>query len=179
MTTTIVRGGTVVTETGTMRADIVIRDGRIAALTSAGEAVVSVADDIIDASGLTVLPGGIDPHTHLREPSRLDREGFATGTAAAAAGGITTVIEMPQSDPPVTDAVTFAQKRAGVEAHAVIDVALYGGAIGQECAELAAQAAAGAVAFKSFMCGSSPAYPMVNDGNSTRRCWRSASLTPS
>jgi allantoinase len=163
MTTTIVRGGTVVTETGAIRADIVIRDGRIAALTSDAGADLAGADEVIDASGLTVLPGGIDPHTHLREPSNLDREGFATGTAAAAAGGITTVVEMPQADPPVTDAASFAQKRAGVEAHAIIDVALYGGAIGQDRADLEAQAAAGAVAFKAFMCGSSPAYPMVND----------------
>jgi dihydroorotase-like cyclic amidohydrolase len=163
MATTIVRGGTVVTETGAYRADIVIRDGVIAGLTSDAGELVGRADEVIDATGLTVLPGGIDAHTHMREPSTRDREGFATGTAAAAAGGITTIVEMPQSDPPVTDAATFALKRAAVGAHAITDVALYAGAIGQDAAKLREQAAAGAVAFKCFMCGSSPEFPGIDD----------------
>ncbi|MDP9374675.1 MAG: allantoinase AllB [Chloroflexota bacterium] len=163
MTTTIVRGGRVVTEYGTFRADLVVRDGRIAALTADAGDLTAGADEIIDATGLTILPGGIDPHTHMREPSRADREGFATGTAAAAAGGITTIVEMPQADPPAIDGASFALKRAGVEAHALIDVALYGGAVGQDRARLEELAAAGAVAFKSFMCDSSPAYPKVDD----------------
>lgn len=163
MATTIVRGGTVVTESGAFRADIVIRDGLIAGLTSDAGELVGAADEVIDATGLTVLPGGIDAHTHMREPSTRDREGFASGTAAAAAGGITTIVEMPQSDPPVTDAATLAVKRAGVEAHAITDVALYAGAIGQDPAKLREQAEAGAVAFKCFMCGSSPEFPGIND----------------
>ena len=163
MTTTIVRGGTVVTEYGVFKADIVIRDGVIAALTSDAGDLAAGADETIDAAGLTILPGGVDPHTHMREPSLRDREGFATGTAAAAAGGITTIVEMPQADPPAVDGASFAGKRAGIEAHALIDVALYGGAIGQDRARLEELAAAGAVAFKSFMCDSSSAYPKVDD----------------
>src|SRR5688500_15757609 len=104
MATTIVRGGTVVTETGASKADIVIRDGLIAGSTSDASDLAGWADEVIDASGLTVLPGGIDAHTPMRDPSTRARERFATGTAAAAAGGITTIVEMPQSDPPVTDA---------------------------------------------------------------------------
>lgn len=163
MGTLIVRGGTIVTEGGVYRADIVARDGVIVAITSDASDLLAGADEVIDATGLTVMPGGIDPHTHMREPSTRDREGFLTGTAAAAAGGITTLVEMPQSDPPVTDAATFAQKRAGIEAHAIIDVALYAGAIGQDAAKLREQAEAGAVAFKSFMCGSSPEFPGIDD----------------
>lgn len=163
MAMTIVRGGTVVTETGVFKADIVIRDGLIAGLTSDAGDLADRADEVIDATGLTVLPGGIDAHTHMREPSTRDREGFATGTAAAAAGGITTIVEMPQSDPPVTDAASLATKRAGVEAHAITDVALYAGAIGQDQAKLREQAEAGAVAFKAFMCGSSPEFPGIQD----------------
>lgn len=163
MSTVIVRGGLVVTEGGVIRADIVARDGIIVALTSDASDQVRDGAEVIDATGLTVLPGGIDAHTHMREPSAHDREGFASGTAAAAAGGITTIVEMPQSDPPVTDAATFALKRAAIEAHAIIDVALYGGAVGQDTAQLREQAEAGAVAFKSFMCGSGGEFPAVND----------------
>ena len=163
MATLIVHGGTVITEGGPIRADIVARDGQIAALTSDARDLLRDADEVIDATGLMILPGGIDPHTHMREPSSRDREGFLTGTSAAAAGGITTIVEMPQADPPTIDAATFAQKRAGIEAHAVIDVALYGGAIGQDPARLREQAEAGAVAFKSFMCGSSPEFPGIDD----------------
>lgn len=163
MATLIVRGGTVVTEGGAFLADIVARDGVIVALMSDAGELLSGADEVIDATGLTILPGGIDPHTHMREPSALDREGFLTGTAAAAAGGITTIVEMPQADPPTLNAATFAEKRAGIEAHAVIDVGLYAGAIGQDVAQLREQAEAGAVAFKSFMCGSSPSFPGIND----------------
>ena len=161
MCTTVVRGGTVATDHGVFKADIVVRGGTIAALT--GDAGDVAADETIDATGLTVLPGGVDPHTHMREPSRRDREGFATGTAAAAAGGITTIVEMPQADPPVTDGASFAMKRAGIEAHAIVDVALYGGAIGQPRAQLEELAEAGVVAFKAFMCASSPDYPAVDD----------------
>ncbi|HEX5506099.1 MAG TPA: allantoinase AllB [Thermomicrobiales bacterium] len=161
MPTTLVRGGTLATIHGVFRADIVIRDGVIAALTA--DAGDLAADETIDATGLTILPGGVDPHTHMREPSKRDREGFATGTAAAAAGGITTIVEMPQADPPATDGATFRQKRELAEAHALIDVALYGGAVGQPRAQIDEQFAAGAVAFKSFMCNSSPSYPAVDD----------------
>ena len=163
MATVIVRGGLVVTEGGMIRADIVARDGIIVALTSDASEQAHDADETIDATGLIVLPGGIDAHTHMREPSTRDREGFASGTAAAAAGGITTIVEMPQADPPVTDAASFALKRAGIEANALIDVALYGGVIGQDMAQLREQAEAGAVAFKAFMCGSSAEYPAVDD----------------
>ncbi len=163
MATTIVRGGTVATDYGVFKADVVIRDGLIAALTTDAGDLAAGADETIDATGLTILPGGIDPHTHLREPSDLDREGFHSGTAAAAAGGITTIVEMPQADPPATDGASFARKRAAAEAHALIDVALYGGAIGQDRARLEEQHATGAVAFKAFMAASSPAYPMVDD----------------
>lgn len=165
MTTTVVRGGTLVTIYGVLKCDLVVQNGVIAALSSDASTVAANAEVSIDATGLTILPGGVDAHTHMREPSTLDREGFATGTAAAAAGGITTIVEMPQSDPPVTDGASFATKRAGIDRHARVDVALYGGAIGQDRHQLEEQAAAGAVAFKAFMAASSPAYPAVDDAH--------------
>jgi allantoinase len=158
----VVIGGTVVTEHDTRRADLVIEDGRI----------VDVVDDAsecggerIDATGKLVLPGGIDMHTHLREPSKVEREGFAHGTASAVAGGITTVVEMPQADPLVIDVESFALKRELASRGSIADFGLYAAAIGQSTAELEALRKVGALAFKAFMCNSSPAFPkLAGDG---------------
>ncbi|MGH2615473.1 MAG: allantoinase AllB, partial [Thermomicrobiales bacterium] len=91
----IVENGTIVTEGGSFNADLVVVDERIAAVTL--DASDWTADERIDASGLWVMPGGIDVHTHFEEPDPRLLEGFASGGAGAAAGGITTVVEMPQA----------------------------------------------------------------------------------
>ena len=84
--------------------------------------------DILDASGLRVLPGGIDPHVHFYDPGYTDKEDFLHGTAAAASGGITTVIDMPcTSVPPVTDSASLANKLSIVQPKAHIDFAFFGG----------------------------------------------------
>jgi allantoinase len=138
----------------------VVRDGRIAALMgNAGD----LGLESIDAGGTVIFPGGIDMHVHMREPSRLDREGFAHGTASAVAGGITTVVEMPQADPLVTDVETFQYKRDLALHSSICDFGLYAAAIGQGPDELAALHAAGVLAFKAFLCQSSPGYPRLND----------------
>src|SRR5688572_22390285 len=105
----IIAGGTIVTEHGQIRADVLIAGERIAAILADGEAVE--ADERIDATGLLVLPGGIDVHTHFREPDPSNVEGFTTGSAGAAAGGITTVVEMPQAEPTTITAEQFREKR--------------------------------------------------------------------
>src|SRR5262249_28126148 len=83
-----IRGGLVVDEHSARPADILVRDGRIA------EPGCGQADEIVDATGLHILPGLVDAHVHFNEPGRTDWEGFASGTAAAAAGGVTTVCDM-------------------------------------------------------------------------------------
>ena len=90
---TIVAGGTLATDYGVFAADVVIEDGRVAAMTE--QADRSGADELIDASGLVVLPGAIDMHAHFEDPGHTEREDFTTGTMSAAAGGMTTVIEHP------------------------------------------------------------------------------------
>ncbi|HUT19689.1 MAG TPA: dihydroorotase [Anaerolineae bacterium] len=91
--------------------------------------------DIIDARGLLVLPGAIDPHVHMNDPGYTEREDFITGTCAAACGGVTTVIDMPcTSVPPVTDAASLWQKLAAIEHKAVVDYGLFGGVSGQSLA---------------------------------------------
>jgi dihydroorotase-like cyclic amidohydrolase len=91
----IVSGGTIVDERGTLRADVVIRDGRISGIV---EDSSSLTGERLDATGMHVFPGGVDIHTHLREPSKIEREDFAHGTARRR-GRITTVVEMPQRPP--------------------------------------------------------------------------------
>lgn len=103
------------------RLDIIVRDGVIAEL---GEASDARDAKRIDAGGCVVLPGCIDMHTHVREPSKIDREGFLAGTSSAVAGGITTIGEMPQAQPLVENLETLALKRGLAEAHSICDIAL-------------------------------------------------------
>jgi allantoinase len=159
----VITGGTVVSGETAYRADLLIDGERIAAIMADATAVEDAAR--VDAQGLLVMPGGIDVHTHFEEPDPELLEGFATGGAAAAAGGVTTVVEMPQAHPTTTTADLLRDKIDLVAQHAITDVALYGGVIGepaQPSAELARMAALGAVAFKSFMASSSPFFPAVD-----------------
>src|SRR5215210_5481581 len=94
---TVIHGGTVVTSDGAIRADLVLRGERIAAIMA--DAGVLDADTRIDATGLVIVPGGVDAHTHFREPDPELVEGFETGSKGALAGGITTAVEMPQAHP--------------------------------------------------------------------------------
>jgi allantoinase len=158
--TTVIEHGTVVAEDGQHQLDIVVRDGVIAALTSDSADVEATR---IDATGCVVLPGGVDMHTHLREPSKIDREGFFAGTSSAAAGGITTVGEMPQAQPLVQDLESLALKRELAEAHSICDIALYSAAVGQSRDEIIALYEAGITAMKAYMCESSPGYPRLDD----------------
>src|SRR6188768_143134 len=123
----VVEGGTVVTHDTVYRADLVIRDERIVAITSDSSDIEASAR--IDATGLLVLPGGIDPHTHFREPEEFTREGFATGGAGAAAGGITTVVEMPQADPTTVTAEQLRAKIEQIAKSSIVDMALWGGIV--------------------------------------------------
>lgn len=158
----VIRGGVIAADYGVFRADILVRDGIIAAI---GEKGIAGADDAtaIDARGLTIFPGGVDAHTHMREPSLVAREGITHGTMAAAAGGITTIIDMPQADPPATAVEAFRAKREADAHGSLTDFALYAGAVGQPAEVLADLYAEGAIAFKSFISASSPAFPNVND----------------
>lgn len=143
--------GTVVTEHGVQRADIGVRDGRIAALVASGADHLD-ADEQLDVSGLHVLPGGVDPHVHLGDQDQSDFEDFATGTASCAAGGLTTVIDMPLNLPPTVDAVTLEARREAVAPKAFVDWGLWGGVVPGNLADLEPMAHAGALAFKAFVC---------------------------
>lgn len=129
--------------------------GRIMAVHAGGDASLGGVgrSDLIDARGALVLPGGIDAHVHCNEPGRSDWEGFATATAAAAAGGITTLIDMPLNSSPVTTtAAAFAAKLdAAAAAPLAIDVGFWGGLVAGSAAELPALLDAGVLGVKAFL----------------------------
>ncbi|MGF7033198.1 dihydropyrimidinase [Paenibacillus mucilaginosus] len=120
MTVKLIRGGTIVTASDTYRADLLLRDGRIAAI---GVGLPAEGAEVVDAAGLYVMPGGVDPHTHLDMPfgGTVTADDFETGTRAAAFGGTTTVIDfcLTNKGRPLSEAV--AQWHAKSEEKAVID----------------------------------------------------------
>jgi allantoinase len=139
----VVRGGTV---------DVAVADGVIAAV---GDGVDGDAREVIDATGLLVLPGAVDAHVHLDDPGRAHWEGFATGTAALAAGGTTTAVDMPlNAIPPTLDGASFAAKAQAARGVARVDVALWGGLVPGDLDRLDELADAGVVGFKAFMSAS-------------------------
>jgi allantoinase len=169
-TKTIVHGGRVVTPAGIEQLDIAIAAGAVTDLAPAGT-IDPAGRERIDATGLIVLPGVIDGHTHfvqddpdLFAPDPDEQEGFQAGGRGAAAGGVTTVVEMPQARPPTVDGATFERKRALAAADAVVDFALWGGIVqGSTAEQIDEQVAAGAVGLKAFMCNSDPSFPGVDD----------------
>jgi len=145
----VVRGGTLVTSSGVRRADVAVTGGRIDAVLPPGQAAQAAA--VVDATGLHILPGVIDTHVHTRHPGVPEREDFLSGTSAAAAGGITTIFEMPISKLAVNSGESLAKRAELLRPTAVVDYALYGGAGHENLADIASQAEAGAIAFKTFL----------------------------
>lgn len=157
---TVVTGGTVATDYGVFEADVAIADGRIVGL---GIGLARGADEVIDAAGLTVLPGAVDLHAHFEDPGHTEREDFATGTMAAAAGGVTTVVEHPLTYPPVTTVELYREKRGIASSKAVVDFGLWGALTEPSLPEIPGQVAEGALGVKAFIPESEPAYPAVDD----------------
>src|SRR5271156_4723207 len=118
----LIRKGLCVLPWGIEQTDIGVREGRIAALGAGG-----TADEIIDATGLHVLPGLIDPHVHLRDPGDPAIETIPTGTKAAVLGGLTAVFDMPNTSPSITDAARLAWKQDYVAQSAWCDMGIYVG----------------------------------------------------
>lgn len=156
-----IRGATVISD-GAYARDILIRDGRVSALVEPG---ASSAETEIDAAGLFALPGIVDAHVHFNDPGRAEWEGWRHGSRGAAAGGVTTVIDMPlNSLPPVVDGASFDGKRAAGERSSIVDFALWGGLIGTDAGPLRELAARGAVGVKAFLCDSGvPEFPSIAD----------------
>jgi allantoinase len=150
MTEVILRGRRVITPEGSRPAAIHVSEGRILAVEEYG----STGSDIpvIDAGDAVILPGLVDTHVHINEPGRTDWEGFASATRAAAAGGVTTLLDMPlNSIPATTTTAALAVKRAAARDRVAVDVGFIGGVVPGNAGELPALHAAGVRAFKCFL----------------------------
>ena len=141
--------------------DILLKDGRVAEVAAPGELKLAEGAEVLDAKGLTVAPGLIDIHVHLREPGQAYKETIATGTAAAAAGGFTAVAAMPNTTP-VNDSPEITRWMQAPERGASVRVfpiaAATRGSKGEAINDFAALKAAGAVAVTD------DGRPILNDG---------------
>jgi allantoinase len=146
----IVRGRRVITPEGERAAAIHIRDGVVAQITSSGD--VRADGAIYEAGDLVVMPGLVDTHVHINEPGRTEWEGFSTATRAAAAGGITTLIEMPLNSIPATTAVSaFQEKLSATTGRLWVDTGFWGGVVPGNALELRGLWEAGCFGFKCFL----------------------------
>lgn len=148
-----------------IRSDRVLIDGalRPAAIVIEGETIADVApfgekfgpDVVVETLAGAILPGLVDTHVHVNEPGRTEWEGFVTATSAAAAGGVTTLVDMPLNCIPVTtSAAALATKRDAIGDLLRVDVGFWGGVVPGNAGELAAMADRGILGAKCFLCHS-------------------------
>jgi allantoinase len=157
----VVRSRRTVTAEGERPASVAVAGGRIVAV-GPYDATVPAAEEA-DLGDLALLPGLVDTHVHVNEPGRTEWEGFATATRAAAAGGVTAIVDMPlNSLPPTVDAEALRVKRAAAAGQIHVDVGFWGGAIPGNAAELPGLHDAGVFGFKAFLADSGvPEFPPV------------------
>ena len=141
-----------------------------------GERIVGIGEfnpdgkEIIDATGLLILPGGIDMHVHFNDPGYTHRETFKTGSMGAASSGITTVVDMPcTSIPQVRDVKSLHEKLNVISKESFVDFCLYGGVTGEEVrkgefSKLKEQWEEGVIGFKIYGYSSAPTYERVSYG---------------
>jgi allantoinase len=158
-----IRSKRVVTPEGVRAATVRVRNGVIEAISGYND--VPSGKHIHDAGESVVMPGLVDTHVHINEPGRTDWEGFETATRAAAAGGVTTLIDMPlNSIPATTTAAALEAKRAAARTKCWVNVGFWGGVVPGNASELRALHDAGAFGFKCFLVPSGvPEFVNVNE----------------
>jgi allantoinase len=157
------RARRIITPEGERPGVVVTRDGVITEI--AGPQAAPAAGEVAVPDDCVLLPGLVDSHVHVNEPGRTHWEGFATATAAAAAGGITTIADMPLNSIPATvDVASLAVKRAAAAAAALsADVAFWGGAVPGNAGDLRGLHEAGVTGFKCFLLPSGvPEFPPLD-----------------
>ena len=167
----IVRGGRVVQPTGVGRADVLVLGGKIQQIGASIDAPTKCAE--LDARGRLVLPGGIDPQVHFREPGLEQKEDLASGSLAAVAGGVTSFFEMPNTNPPTVDPARLSDKLRRAAGRALADHAFFLGATPQNAEQLGEwEHLPGCAGVKVFM-GSSTGTLLVPDDPTLERVLRS------
>ena len=150
MTDLVIRGRRVVTPDGVRAASVHVAEGRIVRVGGWEEAPPDIS--VVDAGESIVMPGLVDTHVHINEPGRTEWEGFETGTRAAAAGGVTTILDMPLNSIPATTTVDALEaKRQAARGKTVVNVEFIGGVVPGNVGELEALRDAGVRAFKCFL----------------------------
>jgi dihydroorotase/allantoinase len=144
----VIKNGLLVLPSGITEGSVVVDGGKVVGVVKSGE---PSADRVVDAAGKVVLPGMVDMHVHLRDPGFPERENFESGTRAAAAGGVTTVVDMPNTVPATVTVEAFNQKKKIADAKSLVDFAFIGGAGEIPTEDIVAVSEAGATAFKSFL----------------------------
>lgn len=158
----LLKNGKIVTEKESFTGAVGINKGKIALIAASDEGIE--AEHEIDLSGKYILPGVIDPHVHFQDPGFTQREDFAHGTQAAAAGGVTTVISHPLDNPPTTTFAALQCKEKAYEGNAYVDYAIHMGATPQNIGIISELwKNTGVTAIKMFMCFSVAEFPYVDD----------------
>jgi allantoinase len=165
MSDLVIRSERVVLPDGVRAAAILVRDGRIAAIDDIDGAPAGI--ERLEAGSLIVMPGIVDTHVHMNDPGREEWDGAGHATAAAAAGGITTIVDMPlNSIPSTTSVAALTAKRTAIEGRLSVDVGLWGGLVPGNAGDLDPLASAGAVGFKCFLAPSGvPEFDHVTDAD--------------
>jgi allantoinase len=146
----LITNGKLVSGNRIFEANIAVKDGKFAGFLAKEEK--PRAAETVDAKGNYVFPGVIDSHAHLNDPGYTWREDYAHGTAAAAVGGVTTVVDMPlQNKPALIDKAIMNKKLAAVSPHAMVDYCFWGGLVDHNFDKLEELHNAGCTAFKSFI----------------------------
>jgi allantoinase len=164
----IVRGRRIVLDGVERRATLHVADGRIVAVRSLDDVPAPDSGvEVVDAGELVVSPGIVDTHVHVDEPGRTQWEGFDTGTRAAAAGGVTTIVDMPlNSVPATTDVQALEEKRRAARGQCHVDVGFWGGVVPGNRDVLEALVDAGVRGFKCFLVPSGvDEFPPVGEGH--------------
>jgi allantoinase len=145
----IIRSARVVLPSGIRPADVHVEGARIVAIREYNAAPPSSA--LHDLGDLVVMPGIVDSHVHVNEPGRTEWEGFRTATSAAAAGGITTIVDMPLNSVPATTSVRALEAKRAAAQSAIVNVEFWGGVVPGNAHELEPLADAGVRGFKCFL----------------------------
>ncbi|WP_433058750.1 allantoinase AllB [Dactylosporangium sp. CS-033363] len=146
---------------GPRAATVTVDSGQIVAV---GDYESTVDGPVTDLGALALLPGLVDTHVHVNEPGRTEWEGFETATRAAAAGGVTTIVDMPlNSLPPTTSVAALREKQAAARGKCFVDVGFWGGAVPGNARDLFPLHEAGVFGFKSFLVDSGvPEFPPLD-----------------